>query len=65
MHAPSAARQRTRVLPQPLALQMPPVQFHLNQMAALAQWATALWVIGHNQMSRYATFLSGDVPLDI
>lgn len=64
MHPPSDARQRTHALPQPLAFHMPLVQLHLNQMVALAQWATALWVIGQNQMSRYATLLSGGAPLD-
>lgn len=65
MDAPSDSLQRDVHLPHPLALQLPLVQFYLNQMLALAQWATTMWVLGQNQFSRYSTMFGGGAPLDV
>ena len=64
MHAPSNSSRHDVAPSQSLALQVPLMHFHVNQMLALAQWTATLWLFGHNQLSRYSTYLSGGVPID-
>lgn len=64
MHAHSDSPRHDVAPPLSVALQVPLMHFHVNQMLALAQWTATLWLFGQNQLSRYSTYLRGGVPLD-
>ncbi|MDM0002516.1 hypothetical protein QTI24_28200 [Variovorax sp. J22P240] len=64
MHATPESLKRDTAPSDSLALEVPLVQIHLNQLLALAPWPAAMWVFWQGQFSRYSTFLAGGAPID-